>query len=84
MFLSSVALLLGFFVFILYSAEVNLFPGFLKRFICCIMEFFHVPGFFLHSLYLHSLAGKLTLRLLTFVFFVVVFFFCFLFFPLES
>ena len=41
-----VAVLLGFFIFIFYSAEVNLLPGFYKHFICCSVEFFHVPGFF--------------------------------------
>ena len=45
-FLSSLALLLVSFVFILYSAEVNQLPGFYEHFICCSMELSHVPGFF--------------------------------------
>ena len=46
-FLSSLALLLGFFVFIFYSAEVNEVPGFYQHFICCSAESSQVPGFFL-------------------------------------
>ena len=46
-FLPSVALLLGFFVFIFYSAEVNQLPGFYQHFICCSVELSHVPVFFI-------------------------------------
>ena len=88
MFLSSVVLLLAFFVVILYSAEVNLFPGFSEGFICCSVGILPCARLFLHSVYLYSLAEKLTLRLLTFVClflcFVLFFFFSFLFFPLEA
>ena len=45
-FLPSLALLLGFFVFIFYSAEVNQLPGFYQHFICCSVELSDVPGFF--------------------------------------
>ena len=45
-FLPSLALLLGFFVFIFYSAEFNQLPGFYQHFICCSVELPHVPGFF--------------------------------------
>ena len=45
-FLPSLALLLGFFFFIFYSAEVNQLPGFYQHFICCTVELSHVPGFF--------------------------------------
>ena len=45
-FLSSLALLLGFFVFIFYSAEVNEVPGFYQHFIYCSVESSEVPGFF--------------------------------------
>ena len=45
-FLPSLTLLLGFFVFIFYSAEVNELPGFYQHFICCSVELSHVPGFF--------------------------------------
>ena len=62
-FLPSLALLLGFFVFIFYSAEVNQLPGFYQHFICCSVELSHVPGFFLHSIFLFSLPGKLPLCL---------------------
>ena len=41
-----VALLLGFFIFIFYRAEVNQLPGFYQRFICCSVELCHGPGFF--------------------------------------
>ena len=44
-FLSSLALLLVSFVFILYSAEVNQLPGFYQYFICCSVELPLVPGF---------------------------------------
>ena len=47
MFLSCLALLLGFFVFIFYSAEVTELPGFYQHFICCSVESSQVPGFFL-------------------------------------
>ena len=52
-FLSSLARLPGFFVFIFYSAEVNevpgltrnQLPGFYQYFICCSVELPLVPGF---------------------------------------
>ena len=45
-FLLSLALLLGFFVFIFYRAEVNQLPGFYQHFICYSVELSHVPSFF--------------------------------------
>ena len=45
-FLPSLGLLLGFFVFIFYSAEVNQLPGFYMHFIICSVELSHVTGFF--------------------------------------
>ena len=44
-FLSSLAFLLGFFVFIFYSTEVNQLPGYYKHFICCSVELIEVPHF---------------------------------------
>ena len=47
-FLPFLALLLGFFVFIFYSPEVNHLPGFYQHFICCSVELSHKPGFFFY------------------------------------
>ena len=57
-FLPSLALLLGFFVFIFYSAEVNELPGFYQQFICCSVELSHVPGIFF--IYLWRVEVKVT------------------------
>ena len=46
-FLPSLALLLGYFIFIFYSAEVNQLTGFYMHFISCSVELSHVAGFFL-------------------------------------
>ena len=57
-FLPSLVLLLGFFVFIFYSAEVNELPGFSQHFICCRVELSHVPDFFFF--YFRRVEVKLT------------------------
>ena len=44
-FLSCLAVLLDFFVFIFYSAEVNQLPGFYQHFICYSVELSHMPSF---------------------------------------
>ena len=47
-FLPTLALLLGFFVFIFYNPEVNQLHGFYQHFICCRVELSHVPGIFFY------------------------------------
>ena len=45
-FLPSLALLVGFFVFIFYYAQVNQLPGFYQHFICSSVELSHMAGCF--------------------------------------